>query len=180
MNRRQFLLGTVTTATLASTGALVWVANGTDKSLLTIEQALLKLEMLMQSQVNMTGQWDLSQVLNHCAQSVEFSMLGFPQHKPEWFKNSLGQLAFSAFSEKGEMRHSLSEPIPGAAILKPDTDLAAAYHRFKYAMLDFQQYSGEFAEHFAFGRLTKPEYEQAHVMHFYNHMQEMVWQQKKP
>ena len=175
MNRRHFLIGTITTATLLSAGAASWLLDGTDKSTLTIDMALENLEKLRQSQVTMAGAWSLSQVLEHCAQSVEFSMIGFPEHKPELFKQTIGKLAFSAFSEKGEMRHNLAEAIPGAAELTAES-VEASYRRLKQAMMDFKQYQGELAEHFAFGSLNKAQYEQAHVMHFYNHLQEVVWQ----
>lgn len=174
MNRRHFLIGSVTTVTLLSAGAVSWLLDGTDKSTLTIENALKNLEKLRQSQVSMTGAWSLSQVLEHCAQSVEFSMIGFPEHKPKLFKQTIGKLAFSAFSEKGEMRHNLAEAIPGAAELTTE-NVEASYQRLKQAMLDFKQYQGELAEHFAFGPLSKPQYEQAHVMHFYNHLLEVIW-----
>ena len=137
--------------------------------------ALASLEKLRQSQVSMAGAWRLSQVLEHCAQSVEFSMIGFPEHKPELFKQTIGKLAFSAFSEKGEMRHNLAEAIPGAAELMAE-NVQASYQRLKQAMLDFKQFQGELADHYAFGPLNKAQYEQAHVMHFYNHLQEVIWQ----
>ncbi len=175
MNRRQFLLGSATTVTLLSAGALAWLLDGTGRASLTIDNALINLDKLVNSQIKMTGAWNLSQVLTHCAQSIEFSMLGFPEHKSELFKQTVGKVAFAAFAQKGEMHHNLSEAIPGAAILSAEEDVEQAYLRFKQAMLDFKQYSGELAEHFAFGQLTKAEYEQAHVMHFYNHLQQVEW-----
>lgn len=170
MNRRQFLLGSATTVTLLSAGALSWLLDSTGRASLTIDNALVNLDKLVNSQVKMTGAWNLSQVLTHCAQSIEFSMSGFPQHKSELFKQTVGKMAFAAFSQKGEMHHNLSEAIPGATELPAEDNVEQAYLRCKQAMLDFKQHSGELAEHFAFGQLTKAEYEQAHVMHFYNHL----------
>ena len=71
------------------------------------------------------------------------------------------------------MTHNLSEPIPGAAELNPKADIEQAYIRLKSAMVEFSHYDGELAEHFAFGKLDKTEYEQAHAMHFYNHLLEI-------
>src|SRR5690349_17479914 len=61
--------------------------------------------------------WPLAQVLEHAAQSVEYSIHGFPQHKSAAFQNSVGRLAFAAFERAGAMSHGLTEPIPGAPAL---------------------------------------------------------------
>jgi hypothetical protein len=58
--------------------------------------------------------WNLSQVLQHLAQSVEFSMRGFPALKGAWFRSTLGSAAFAVFNARGAMSHTLDEPIPGA------------------------------------------------------------------
>lgn len=170
MNRRQFVIGA---AVIGVSGSYVLTRPQLNLSELTIAKAISKLDELMLASPKSTGEWSLAQIFNHSAQSVEFSMLGFPEHKPDWFKNTLGQLAFGLFSQRGEMTHNLSEPIPSAPKLNPDADVESAYIRLKSAMLAFSQYEGELAEHFAFGTLTKAEYEQAHAMHFYNHLLEI-------
>jgi hypothetical protein len=35
-----------------------------------------------------TGEWNSAQVFSHCAQSAEFSMIGFPQHKSAVFNTN--------------------------------------------------------------------------------------------
>jgi hypothetical protein len=40
-------------------------------------------------------------------------------------------------------------------------------------MIKFKGYHGHLAEHFAYGNMTKQQYEQAHAMHFYNHLLEI-------
>lgn len=167
MNRRHFLIGTLVAGV---SGSYVLTRPQRNLSELTIAKAVTTLDQLMHRSPKSVGKWDLAQIFNHCAQSVEFSMLGFPEHKPDWFKNSLGQLAFGLFAQRGEMTHNLSEPIPSAPELNPQADLDQAYIRLKSAMLTFSQYDDKLAQHFAFGQLTKAEYEQAHVMHFYNHL----------
>lgn len=173
MNRRHFLIGTLVTGTVASSGAYFFTRPIVNRTELTIVNAVARLDQLMTDMPKTIGDWNLAQVLNHCAQSVEYSMAGFPEHKPEWFKQSLGQVAFSLFSTRGEMSHDLSEPIPGAPTINANSDVMRAYSRLRVAMLSFSQFDGQLAEHFAFGELNKVEYEQAHVMHFYNHLLEM-------
>jgi hypothetical protein len=150
MKRRQLiktgLLGGLSIGAV-SAGA-VWLNVPANIAPLTIAVALKKLDKLSRQEILSSGEWSPYQIFTHCAQSIEFSLSGFPEHKSEFFKNTAGQLAFSAFSTKGQMTHSLSEPI--------------------------QQFEGKLAAHFAYGELSKPDYERAHVMHFYNHLHEIT------
>ena len=69
--------------------------------------------------------WPLPHVLEHLAQSIEFSLRGFPEAKPAWFQNTAGTLAYAVFAQRGRMRHGLTEPIPGAPALAVATLPAA-------------------------------------------------------
>jgi hypothetical protein len=176
MKRRQLiktgLLGGLSIGAV-SAGA-VWLNVPANIAPLTIAVALKKLDKLSRQEILSSGEWSPYQIFTHCAQSIEFSLSGFPEHKSEFFKNTAGQLAFSAFSTKGQMTHSLSEPIPGAPRIELVPDIQSALNRFKRSLIDFQQFEGKLAAHFAYGELSKPDYERAHVMHFYNHLYEIT------
>ena len=43
------------------------------------------------------GTWSLAQVLNHAAQSIEYSMSGFPESKSALFRATVGSAAFALF-----------------------------------------------------------------------------------
>lgn len=173
MNRRTFVVGAVAGAALVGAGGAAWISVNPTSELLEIEGSLEKLELLMGAAPVTTGEWNLYQVLIHCAQSVEYSMIGYPEHKPELFKNTVGKLAFSAFSAKGKMSHGLNEIIPGAPSFSKEENIQFAYERFKKSLLDFKEYDGPLAQHFAYGQLTKAQYEKAHAMHFNNHLTEI-------
>jgi hypothetical protein len=113
--------------------------------------------------------WNMSQVLQHMAQSIEFSMQGFPVLKGAWFRSTVGSAAFAMFSSRGTMSHSLDEPIPGAPALDPAQPLKASVNRLLDAMDVFAQFNGTLRPHFAYGELTKPQYERAHLMHLAEH-----------
>lgn len=121
------------------------------------------------------AQWNLVQMLQHTAQSIEFSVRGFPELKPAWFRATAGAVAWSWFDARGAMSHSLDEPIPGAAALDPALALKVAVQRLLDAMEAFSSHQGAYAPHFAYGELTRAQYERAHLMHLANH-----WQQLKP
>jgi hypothetical protein len=175
MKRRQFMK-----ASLASGAAIIGIGAGTfllidenDKERLRIAVALKSLDSLFNENITNLGEWDPSQIFIHCAQSVEYSMSKFPKHKSILFKSTIGKLAFSAFSSKNKMTHALNEPIPGAPLLNTNVDVITALNRLKKSLTDFDNYQGKLAPHFAYGELTKDQYEAAHVMHLYNHLQEI-------
>ena len=115
--------------------------------------------------------WNWSQTLEHCAQSIEFSLQGFPAPKSALFQNTLGSAAFGVFALRGRMSHNLAEPIPGAPVLDAATaDAMVALVRLRKAVQDFAAHVGLLHPHFAYGALSKAQYEQAHAMHLANHL----------
>ncbi len=140
----------------------------------SIASALKTLDALRNAPPHMTGAWDLAQVLHHAAQSVEYSLQGFPQPKPAWFRATVGPLAFAVFSARGSMSHGLAEPIPGAPALALGQPLGPAVDRLVAALRAFESHTGPLAPHFAYGALDKPAYTKAHLMHLADHWREAV------
>jgi hypothetical protein len=175
MKRRQFIKTSIALggSIVAVSGGAYFVIDETNISELKIASALKKLALLSEQNLISTGRWNLAKIFIHCAQSVEYSMSEFPEHKSRLFKQSIGKLAFSVFSSKGKMTHGLSENIPGSPPIDSTLNTTEALNRLKKALLEFDNYKEEFAPHFAYGELTKSEYEIAHVMHLYNHLQEV-------
>lgn len=172
ISRRTFLIAA------AVTGAGLLIANREEllksQDDLSIDKIIAKLTQLKEGAVQSTGTWDVAKIFSHCAQSIEMSITGYPEHKSPVFKLTVGSLAFSAFNAKGKMTHSLDEPIPGAPMLPANDDVTESYIRLITALNNFQVYDGPLAEHFAYGLLTKDEYERAHVMHILNHLTEVT------
>lgn len=137
---------------------------------LELNAARQLLESLVGRELVAIEGWAPAAVFNHCAQSVEYSLDGFPQLKDEWFRKSVGPLAFSVFSARGGMRHSLQEPIPGAPALDQPGNLALALDRLRGAFARFAAHQGPLQPHFAYGVLGHEDYAQAHVLHLYEHL----------
>ena len=179
MDRRIFLQGCmVTTLGLASVtgigaGAFFAIEHGNPEHL-TLESILVRLQKLRRSEINLNGDWSAFHMFSHLAQSIELSMTGYPQHKPEIFKRTVGSLAFKGFSAKGRMHHNLNEDIPGVEVPSEAGNTGLAMDRLMRAILNFEHFSGDLQPHFAYGPLTKPEYSMAHVLHFNNHMQSLT------
>jgi hypothetical protein len=170
MQRRTVLKGAVLGG-VAVLGAGFWALPTADApagvSLDAAQQLLAGL--VDQPLVSLKG-WTPTEVFNHCAQSIEYSISGYPALKPGWFRSSVGPLAFSVFAARGAMRHPLAEAIPGAAPLSAPATQAQALQRLQQAFADFAAYQGELQPHFAYGVLSHADYAQAHVLHLYNHM----------
>lgn len=136
-----------------------------------LPRAIRTLENLRQAPLHTREGWDLAMVLHHAAQSVEYSLDGFPSPKPVWFQATVGAAAFAVFSARGKMSHGLAEPIPGAPAIASGQPLDLAVEHLITALRRFEQHTGALAPHFAYGALNKADYLRAHLMHLANHWQ---------
>jgi hypothetical protein len=170
MNRRQLLrLGTLGSVALA--GAGIWaLPTGVAPGALNLAGAQQVLADLAGKELVSLRGWSPAEVFNHCAQSIEYSISGYPELKPDWFRHSVGPLAFSVFAARGAMRHALDEAIPGAPALSEPASQAEALQRLQRAFADFAAYQGELQPHFAYGALSHADYAEAHMLHLYNHL----------
>jgi hypothetical protein len=160
-----------------ATAATPWALAGCDvkpvQGFATMAAARQAIESLATG-ARGTGAWTLAQMLEHAAQSVEYSMHGFPQAKSAVFQATVGKLAFAIFDGRGRMSHSLAEPIPGAPAIAPGAPLDKAIARALKAYADFEAYGGALAPHFAYGALDKAQYTRAHLMHLADHWAEVA------
>lgn len=132
--------------------------------------ALREIERLADAvALNPAASWSWSKTLLHCAQSIEYSMSGYPESRSALFQKTAGAAAFSLFKSRGHMTHNLLEAIPGGATLDANAATAVAVATLRKAIDTFTQHTGVLHPHFAYGVLTKAEYEQAHAMHMANH-----------
>ncbi len=172
MRRRHMILGT---AGLVAAGGAGWLGL-TDPAAVkgfadrAAVDAVLN-QLLTLPEAPPTIGWPLPQVIAHCAQSIEFSLTGYPQPKPAWFRSTLGPTAFAVFERRGAMRHNLEEAIPGAPDLGSETQLSRSIARLRQAWDAFEAHTGAYQPHFAYGVLGKDQYRRAHLMHHADHWQ---------
>ena len=169
--RRRTLLKGAALGGAAALGAGFWaLPAGPRPAVVSLEGARQVLADLQGKTLQSIRGWSPSEVFNHCAQSIDYSIDGYPELKPAWFRHSLGPAAFAVFSARGAMRHPLDEAIPGAAALIEPADQALALQRLQVAFERFADYQGALQPHFAYGALEYGEYAEAHVLHLYNHL----------
>ncbi|HYW56685.1 MAG TPA: DUF1569 domain-containing protein [Polaromonas sp.] len=141
----------------------------------SLDDALRWLDKLERSgSARSTGAWPLGATLAHMAQSIEMSLDGFPQPKSAAFQATVGAAAFSFFKWRGQMSHSLSEPIPGAPALGQGSDWRPDALRLRTAIARFAVHAGPLKPHFAYGTLDKADFSLAHTFHIANHQDEIV------
>ncbi|TGL75061.1 DUF1569 domain-containing protein [Leptospira jelokensis] len=122
------------------------------------------------------GNWTLGKILSHCAQSIEYSLSGYPEMKSSLFRGSVGKIAFSVFAFKNKMNHGLEEPIPSAEEIPNNTEVKLGAKRLLLAIDRFSKTAeSSLRPHFAYGELTKEEYDLAHTLHIKNHMERLLF-----
>jgi len=106
--------------------------------------------------------------LMHCAQSVEYNVQGFPENKGVFFQRTVGSLAAWIFLRKGEMKHDLAAPVPGAP-----TETAPSQDQALNRLLTAIEKMGaaeKLAPHFAFGSQPKAKADALQALHLAAHV----------
>jgi hypothetical protein len=166
--RRTFLLASVAVS-MTGCGA----PDGADRQLVFagLADAMRELDRLKEAvALDATANWTWSKTLLHCAQSIDYSMSGYPEAKSALFQHTAGAAAFSFFRSRGRMSHNLIEAIPGAATLDANAHVALAVAALRKSVAAFLAFGGALQPHFAYGALGKADYERAHAMHIANHL----------
>ncbi|MDP4537028.1 DUF1569 domain-containing protein [Alkalimonas collagenimarina] len=170
MDRRQFIGIAVGTPIVLLLGSQL----GAILRRYPLQELSTQLQHLPLHQLRSTGSWSVSEIFQHCAQSIRYSRVGYPEQRSALFKYTVGAVALGAFSSIGRMHHPLDEALPGAPALKAEVPLDVAQAELVVELELFIAWQGELAPHFAYGRLSKAQYYNAHWLHLQNHLQEVV------
>ncbi|MFO0675905.1 MAG: DUF1569 domain-containing protein [Polyangiaceae bacterium] len=115
------------------------------------------------------GAFSAGAALAHCAQSITFSLTGFPSLRSGLFRATIGRVALAKFLKQGFLRHDLRAPIPGAPDL-PELTWTEGKELLLDAIRRYRMHEGPFAPHFAYGVVTKSEGDRVHAMHVADHL----------
>lgn len=177
INRKEFLAKTGTAVAVTYITASGISCNNEENKMdrklrfASLEDALKELKKTESAKkITPNGDWTWYQILNHCAQSIEYSLTGYPENKSAIFRMTAGKIASSIFSARGYMSHDLNAPIPKAPDIPKTGDEKEAMLRLYRAIEDFKNFSEPLKMHFAYGELSKQDYELAHAMHIANHL----------
>ena len=178
-SRKRFLQLSAATAGLAVFGGTASGCaqpRGRNLRFASLDDALTEIDLIEENPpVEMQQEWGLAKVLNHLAQSAEYSMTGYPQLDSP-IEQSIKRIAFNVFKSQGYMVHDLSMPVPGAPDIPEGLDLAEGFLRLRNAISDFQNYNGPLFPHFSYGELSYENWEIAHSMHIADHFSSLTYE----
>lgn len=116
--------------------------------------------------------WSPYKTFVHCAQTIKYSMEGYPKTKPLIIQLTLGKIVFKSYLKQGYMKHNLSAPVPGSPFIEDSNDINRGIDILIDAIDLFQKFEGEFKRHLIFGGMTKEEYGTYFSMHIMDHLSE--------
>ncbi len=138
----------------------------------TLQEVSEILKNLEPKQLKPFGKWTVGQTFLHLAQSVEYSMIGYPKSEFFLIQNTLGKLMKMKFLKQGYMKHNLNSPIPGAPELGLVSELEGL-NQLLTATNAFLKFNQELEPHFFLGKMNKSEFDFIHAMHIIEHLQSM-------
>ena len=169
INRRQFLLA----AAISPFALAFGVKTVATARRYPLQEVLQQLKRLPANKLTSSGVWNVSQILQHLAQSIRFSRIGYPEAKSALFQHTAGTAAINLFSAAGSMTHPLDQPIPGAKALVTEVPNDVALAELISEIEQFIAWQGQLAPHFAYGNLDKAQYYSAHYLHLQDHLSEI-------
>ncbi|MBE7413473.1 MAG: DUF1569 domain-containing protein [Leptospiraceae bacterium] len=84
------------------------------------EEAVSELKKLEKEKVSTTKLWSFFQILDHCADSIEFSMTEYPKVVPSFIRLTIGKFIFNKMMKDGYMR--TNAPNPSAPKVREEGD----------------------------------------------------------
>ncbi|MDP5206145.1 DUF1569 domain-containing protein [Alishewanella sp. SMS9] len=170
MTRRQFLRTAAFTPLVVVLGSK-FVATLRHYPLTDLQQ---RLRAMQPDRLRSMGNWNVSQIFQHCAQNLRYSIVGYPQHHSVLQKNIVGKLALNFYAAIGSMPAAQEQPIPGAPPLAADVPNDVALNELMFELQEFINWQGELAAHFAYGSLTKAQYYKVHALFLEQQLQQIV------
>lgn len=179
MSRKTFLRLTLGTAAIAAFAPLSGCSKpGRKLRFKTVNDALVETALIEVNLANVQMQqpWSLYKVLEHMAQSMEYSMTGYPQMESAALMAAARVVFFNVFKPQGYMSHDLGAPVPGAPEIPDDGPLEEAFLRYRNACSDFQNFTGALMPHFSYGELDYANWELAHAFHAADHYSSLTYE----
>ncbi|MFG6444571.1 DUF1569 domain-containing protein [Microbacterium sp. P07] len=116
------------------------------------------------------GTFTLTETLQHAAQSIEYSLSGYPVLKPVGFRTTIGRAAKHLFLRRGAMKHNLAAPVDGAPELDPHLAVTAALRRLEIAATALLAHTGSLQPHPTYGVCTPEQGARLQAMHLREHL----------
>ena len=116
------------------------------------------------------GTYTFSQTVQHAAQSIGYSMTGYPRLAPVSLRVTVGRAVKHLFLRRGAMRHNLSAPVSGAPDLDPGLRDLAAIAVLRATVSRLAGFDGALQPHPTYGRCTKEQVASLQTLHLREHL----------
>ncbi|TFC59948.1 DUF1569 domain-containing protein [Cryobacterium sp. TMB1-7] len=116
------------------------------------------------------GTYSFSETAQHAAQSIGYSMTGYPHLAPVSLRVTVGRAVKHLFLRRGAMRHNLSAPVSGAPELDPAMPDLAAVAVLRTAVNALVAFTGDLQPHPTYGRCTKAQVANLQTQHLREHL----------
>ncbi len=143
---------------------------GSAKNLMDVKSIFLNTNNIHLYQGN---NWSLYKIIEHCTQTIEYSMIGYPKQKNIIIQYTVGKVAISHFLKKGKMSHDLKAPVPGAPSIQEDGNVSKAIEHLNHTIDSFNAFDKMLKPHLLFGKLTKNQYDKYFILHIKDHFSEL-------
>jgi len=179
LTRKSFLKLTAGTAAASVVGVSLTgcgAAEGRELMFSSIDEIVLELDNIEANvdTVIMDQPYSLYKALMHMAQSMEYSLTGYPQLDSSVVR-TVKKLGFLSFKSQGYMTHDLEAPVPAAPEIAEDGPVDVAILRLRNACADFQAHTGALHPHFSYGTLDLDDWTLAHAFHCANHFSKIAY-----
>jgi len=116
------------------------------------------------------GSYTFSETVQHAAQSIGYSMTGYPRLAPASLRVTVGRAVKHLFLNRGAMRHNLSAPVSGAPDLDPAMPDLAAIAVLRAAVARLAAFDGALQPHPTYGRCSKEQVASLQTLHLREHL----------
>ena len=120
--------------------------------------------------LSVRGTYTFSQTVQHAAQSIGYSMTGYPRLAPASLRVTVGLAVKHLFLRRGAMRHNLSAPVSGAPDLDPAMPDLAAIAVLRAAVARLAAFDGALQPHPTYGRCSKEQVASLQTLHLREHL----------
>lgn len=123
-----------------------------------------------------TENWGIYEICMHCAQTISYSMTGYPKMKPAIVRLTIGKAVVSKYLKQGYMKHNLQSHVSGGEKIDPNGEPAAGIDHLLSEIEKLENYTGTLKPHSVFGEMTREDYMKYFAMHISDHFSEVTFE----
>ena len=133
----------------------------------TLAEVMPDVDRLLQGH-RTVGRWSLAQICNHLAQTLIYSIEGFPDRAPWLLRRTFGAFAKRHVLATGVIREG--GKLPERYLPRPGLDDRAEAEALRGALHLYSAHPGPLADHPLFGPLDRAEWTRIHCVHSAHHL----------